>query len=336
MREIELGGTIARPSSRATSTPRSCRPISASSASSCATGACRAKRNAAADSSSPAAWRRARDTSSSRARWSERGVIDAKILGQNFLAADIPAANVVLTPDLTLTGDPKGYLLKGDVTIPRAKINLQKLPQDEPPGVSPDVVVIRNGKEVAAGRRRAADSADRRVDQREARRQDRGDRVTGSTRPSAGSSTVRESPGVPTIGIGPARRSPAATRRTARTSRSRMGGCCSPARRSTIRGSRIVAMREINDKHVDGPAHRRIRAAADHHGDLGSERRRGGRVVVSRDGPLAERCRQRERQFAGCAGVGHALARRRGRGTRGETHRRSGSASTKRASRRTR
>ena len=53
-----------------------------------------------------------------------------------------------MTPDLTLTGDPKGYLLRGDVTIPRATINLQKLPQDEAPGVSPDVVVIRNGKEV--------------------------------------------------------------------------------------------------------------------------------------------------------------------------------------------
>ena len=78
----------------------------------------------------------------------ERGVVNVKIHGQNFLAADIPAANVVVTPDLALTGDRKGYLLKGEVTIPSAAINLQKLPQDSPPGVSPDVVVIRNGKEV--------------------------------------------------------------------------------------------------------------------------------------------------------------------------------------------
>jgi translocation and assembly module TamB len=78
----------------------------------------------------------------------ERGVIEAKIIGQNFLAADIPAANVVVTPDLTLTGDRKGYLLRGDVNIPSAAINLQKFPQDQAPGVSPDVVVIRNGKEV--------------------------------------------------------------------------------------------------------------------------------------------------------------------------------------------
>jgi translocation and assembly module TamB len=85
---------------------------------------------------------------------SERGVVDVKVLGQNFQAADIPAVNVVLTPELTLTGDRKAYLLRGEVTIPRADINLQKLPTDQPPGISPDVVVIRDGKEVTA-----ADSA---------------------------------------------------------------------------------------------------------------------------------------------------------------------------------
>ena len=78
----------------------------------------------------------------------ERGEVDVKISGQDFLAADIPAANVVVTPDLALTGNPKGYLLRGEVNIPRAAINLQKFPQDQAPGVSPDVVVVRNGKEV--------------------------------------------------------------------------------------------------------------------------------------------------------------------------------------------
>jgi translocation and assembly module TamB len=80
----------------------------------------------------------------------ERGVVDVKIRGQNFLAADIPAARVIVTPELTLTGNPDGYLLKGEVTIPTANINLQKLPRDRPPGVSPDVVVVRDGKEVAS------------------------------------------------------------------------------------------------------------------------------------------------------------------------------------------
>ena len=46
----------------------------------------------------------------------EHGEIDARVLGQNFQAADIPAANVIMTPDLKLTGNPKGYLLK-DVSL---------------------------------------------------------------------------------------------------------------------------------------------------------------------------------------------------------------------------
>ena len=77
-----------------------------------------AKRTAA-DSSSTAAWLRARAVSSSTARWTSAASWTSKILGQNFLAADIPAANVVVTPDLTLTGDSKGYLLNGEVTIPQ-------------------------------------------------------------------------------------------------------------------------------------------------------------------------------------------------------------------------
>jgi translocation and assembly module TamB len=78
----------------------------------------------------------------------EHGEVDVKVSGKDFLAADIPAANVIVTPELTLTGNRKSYLLRGDVNIPHAVINLQKLPQDQAPGVSPDVVVIRNGKEV--------------------------------------------------------------------------------------------------------------------------------------------------------------------------------------------
>ena len=103
-----------RPSrnSPAMSTPRNCRRTSANSASSCAMAACAARRSAAADSSSPAAWRPARATWSSTARWTSAAWWTSKIIGQNFLAADIPAANVVVTPDLTLTGDPKGYLLQ--------------------------------------------------------------------------------------------------------------------------------------------------------------------------------------------------------------------------------
>jgi translocation and assembly module TamB len=130
----------------------------------------------------------------------ERGVVNLKVLGQNFLAADIPAANVVITPDLVLTGDAKAYLLKGSVVIPSAAINLQKLPQDSPPGVSPDVVVIRNGQEVQHASQAPGLPLTAVVEVK------LGDKieVTGFGLDStvSGQLTVRESPGVPTSGSG--------------------------------------------------------------------------------------------------------------------------------------
>ncbi len=130
----------------------------------------------------------------------ERRTVDVKIRGQEFLAADIPAANVVLTPDLTLTGDPKGYLLRGEVTIPRAAINLQKLPQDESPNVSPDVVVIRNGKEVVSAAKTSA------LPLQAVITVNLGENIAvtgyGLEATVAGHLTVRESPGVPTSGSG--------------------------------------------------------------------------------------------------------------------------------------
>jgi translocation and assembly module TamB len=131
---------------------------------------------------------------------SERGVIDAKILGQNFQAADIPAANVVLTPDLTLTGDPKRFLLRGEVSIPRAAINLEKLPQDESPNVSPDVVVVRDGKEVQRAKEAAGFPIDATILVK------LGEKIEiqgfGLDATVAGQLTVRETPGVPTSGSG--------------------------------------------------------------------------------------------------------------------------------------
>jgi translocation and assembly module TamB len=130
----------------------------------------------------------------------ERRAVNLKVLGQNFLAADIPAANVVVTPDLVLTGDPKGYLLKGDVVIPVAKIDLQKLPQDSPPGVSPDVVVIRNGQEVQHVSTSAQVPLTALINVK------LGDKIEvrgfGLDSTVSGQLQVRESPGVPTSGSG--------------------------------------------------------------------------------------------------------------------------------------
>jgi len=131
---------------------------------------------------------------------SERGVVDVRIGGQEFLAADIPAVRVIITPDLALTGDQKGYLLKGDVTIPSADINLQKLPQDESPGVSPDVVVVRDGKVVQSVAQDSAFPLSATVNVK------LGDKIVitgyGLDATVTGQLQVRESPGVPTTGSG--------------------------------------------------------------------------------------------------------------------------------------
>ncbi len=130
---------------------------------------------------------------------SARGEIEAKILGQNFQAADIPAANVLLTPDLDLAGNPQGYRLTGEVTIPRAAINLQKLPSDRPPGASPDVVVVRNGREEVREEAKAfplTATIDVKL----------GEKIEivgfGLEATVAGELEVREAPGVPTTGSG--------------------------------------------------------------------------------------------------------------------------------------
>jgi translocation and assembly module TamB len=130
----------------------------------------------------------------------ERGVVDLKIAGRDFLAADIPAANVVVAPDLSLTGDSKGYLVRGDLSIARATIDLEKLPKDSPPGTSPDVVVIRNGKEVESAAKASA------LPLKAVIEVNLGEHIAvtgyGLNATVSGQITVRESPGVPTTGSG--------------------------------------------------------------------------------------------------------------------------------------
>ncbi|HET7811076.1 MAG TPA: translocation/assembly module TamB domain-containing protein [Steroidobacteraceae bacterium] len=91
-----------------------------------------------------------------RGTMSGRGVVDLQIDGRDFVAADIPAAQVVIAPKLALTGDPKAWLLAGEVAIARADVNLQKLPRDQPPGASPDVIVVRNGRVVESAAQQAS------------------------------------------------------------------------------------------------------------------------------------------------------------------------------------
>jgi len=129
----------------------------------------------------------------------DRGAVELRIRGDDFLAADIPAAKVVVAPDLTLTGAPAAYLLKGDVAIPSASINLQKMPRKDPPGASPDVVVVRDGKVVES-------AAQQQLPLTAAINVKLGEQIAvtgyGLDARVTGELLVRESPGTPTSGSG--------------------------------------------------------------------------------------------------------------------------------------
>jgi Uncharacterized protein conserved in bacteria len=62
--------------------------------------------------------------------------------GSQFTAADIPAAKVVITPDLIVKQDAKGIDIGGGLTIDSADVNAEKLPGAGATKASPDVVVI--------------------------------------------------------------------------------------------------------------------------------------------------------------------------------------------------
>ncbi|MEP7097292.1 MAG: translocation/assembly module TamB domain-containing protein, partial [Dokdonella sp.] len=53
--------------------------------------------------------------------------LKASIKGENFLVADIPAAKVVISPDLTIERSAKNITLGGSVTISNADVDLAKL-----------------------------------------------------------------------------------------------------------------------------------------------------------------------------------------------------------------
>lgn len=66
-----------------------------------------------------------------------------QIRGEQFLAADIPGARVIITPDLSFTRSSERMMLEGIVRIPTARIDLQRIPQAQGgQSRSPDVVVI--------------------------------------------------------------------------------------------------------------------------------------------------------------------------------------------------
>lgn len=66
---------------------------------------------------------------------------EANIKGENFLAADIPAARVVISPDLVIARGPDNIRIGGSLEIPQTDVDLARLPGGGVSKKSPDVVV---------------------------------------------------------------------------------------------------------------------------------------------------------------------------------------------------
>lgn len=63
------------------------------------------------------------------------------IEGKNFLAADVPAAKVLIGPKLTIERSAEKMVVGGDIEVPYANVDLTKLPGGGAAKTSPDVVV---------------------------------------------------------------------------------------------------------------------------------------------------------------------------------------------------
>ena len=64
------------------------------------------------------------------------------VKGSEFTAVDIPAASVVLSPDLVVQQGAAGIDITGAVSLDRARVNVDKLPGAGASAASPDVVVV--------------------------------------------------------------------------------------------------------------------------------------------------------------------------------------------------
>ncbi|BDU23030.1 translocation/assembly module TamB domain-containing protein [Dyella sp. GSA-30] len=69
------------------------------------------------------------------------------IKGSQFTAADIPAAKVVISPDLVIKQDAKGIDVGGSVLLESADVDVSKLPGAGATQASPDVVVVDEKKQ---------------------------------------------------------------------------------------------------------------------------------------------------------------------------------------------
>jgi len=78
--------------------------------------------------------------------------LSLKLTGEDFLAADIPGAQVRISPNLTIARNAGKFAVTGTLTIPKADIDVSKLPGGGAAATSPDVVVTdAQVKQAAAG-----------------------------------------------------------------------------------------------------------------------------------------------------------------------------------------
>lgn len=68
--------------------------------------------------------------------------LEIAIEGSDFLAADIPAAHIVVSPKLTVRRNAQGLTASGDIGMPKADIDLTKLPGGGAARTSSDVVIV--------------------------------------------------------------------------------------------------------------------------------------------------------------------------------------------------
>lgn len=130
-----------------------------------------------------------------------QGAVQMMITGREFQAADIPSANVLIDPSLDFERSPERMRLTGEVHIPRANINVQKLPRGQSTqGLSPDVVIIDAPEQASAPAEALPLHAEIRVTLGEVELIGFGLEAEVS-----GQLTVREQPGVPTTGSGEVR-----------------------------------------------------------------------------------------------------------------------------------
>jgi translocation and assembly module TamB len=78
------------------------------------------------------------------------GVLKVKVQGKDFIAANIPGAKVFIEPNLDFERSTEQMTLGGSVTVPRADVDLTKLPKQgaSVQQASPDVIVV-DDKEAA-------------------------------------------------------------------------------------------------------------------------------------------------------------------------------------------